>query len=102
MTFENQKSKVMSTFNSFSGHGVEKIFSSPRGTGLAPKGISVRNWTKVGRKTLYIRGDPLSLSAIELLSSLSLVSNSKKVTDTFYIRRYTARNLVINSTFSVI
>ena len=30
MTFENHKSKLMSTFNSFSGHGVEKIFLPPR------------------------------------------------------------------------
>ena len=68
MTFENHKSKLMSTFNSFSGHGVEKIFSPPRYVGSR---------TKVVRKTLHIRGDPLPLSAIELLSSLSLVSKNK-------------------------
>ena len=70
------------------------MFSPPRGTGLAPKGISVGNWTKVGRKTLYIRGDQLPLSAIELLSSLSLVSKKQRVSDTFYIQQYTTHSFI--------
>ena len=79
MTFENQ----MSTFNSFSGHGVEKIFSPPGYVGSR---------TKVVRKTLYIRGDPLPLSAIELFE---FHIEKQRVSDTFYIQRYITHSFII-------
>jgi len=82
VTFENQ----ISTFNSFSGHGVEKIFSPPRYVGTEPDKNGKENSAYQGRSAAVVSDRTPFIFKFHI--------EKQRVSDTFYIQRYTTHSFI--------